>query len=135
MESFTIRSYRAKSSAKRNAVAQLKKAGFPYNADDIKIENTLAGDKDSYGYEWVNSASFVPTPSDDGLLHVSAMVGACALVWDIAEQMLKDNPSVKRKAILEACTEKGIAYYTARTQYQKYRETVRNDMATAAASA
>ena len=52
----------------------------------------------------------------------STMSGACSLVWDIAGSMLAANPSVKRKDILEACTERGVAYYTARTQYQKYKE-------------
>ena len=51
------------------------------------------------------------------------MSGACAVVWGIAEKMLKDG--AKRKNIIEACVEHGVAYYTARTQYQKYTEAVR----------
>lgn len=128
MVNFTTKCYSAKSSVKRNAIAQLKKAGFPYDASKLEI---IEGGALSDGYYWANPSAFIPTPSDDGLLHVSAMVGACALVWDIAEQMLKANPSVKRKEILEACTKKGIAYYTARTQYQKYREAAANDAAIA----
>lgn len=61
-------------------------------------------------------------------LNKSAMSGACSLVWDIAGSMLAANPDVKRKEILLACVERGIAFYTARTQYQKYREACKNDM-------
>lgn len=40
----------------------------------------------------------------------------CKAVWDIAESM----PGAKRKDILAACVEMGIAYNTARTQYQRF---------------
>lgn len=39
-------------------------------------------------------------------------------VWEIADQMKAENPNVRRKDVIAACVEKGIAYYTARTQYQ-----------------
>lgn len=39
-------------------------------------------------------------------------------VWEIAEQMKAANPNVRRKDVIAACVEQGIAYYTARTQYQ-----------------
>jgi hypothetical protein len=57
----------------------------------------------------------------------SAMSGACALVWDIAGSMLAADPTTRRKDILQACVDRGIAFYTARTQYQKYREACKND--------
>jgi hypothetical protein len=38
------------------------------------------------------------------------------LVWEIADSM----PGAKRKDVLAALEAKGIAYYTARTQYQKW---------------
>ena len=44
----------------------------------------------------------------------------CREVWTIAEKMREVNPDVKRKEVLEACVKAGIAYYTARTQYQQW---------------
>lgn len=38
-------------------------------------------------------------------------------VWAIANSM----PSAKRKEIIAACVELGVAFFTARTQYQKWR--------------
>lgn len=40
----------------------------------------------------------------------------CSLVWEICEQM----KGAKRKEVLAACVEQGVAYYTARTQYQQW---------------
>jgi hypothetical protein len=42
----------------------------------------------------------------------------CKIVWDIAEKMLANG--AKRKDIIAECENQGIAFYTARTQYQKY---------------
>ena len=42
------------------------------------------------------------------------------LVWTIAEEMKTKDPKVTRKAILDECLKRGIAFYTARTQYQKW---------------
>lgn len=40
----------------------------------------------------------------------------CSLVLDICEQ----RKGAKRKEVLAACVEQGVAYYTARTQYQQW---------------
>lgn len=40
----------------------------------------------------------------------------CKSVWAIADSM----PGARRKEVLAACVEKGIAYNTARTQYQQW---------------
>ena len=42
------------------------------------------------------------------------------LVWTIADEMRNANPTVTRKAIVEECLRRGIAFYTARTQYQRW---------------
>lgn len=44
----------------------------------------------------------------------------CKLTWVIADEM----PGAKRKEVLEACVVRGIAYNTARTQYQQDRKSV-----------
>ena len=58
----------------------------------------------------------------ESIRRVSAMSGACTLVWEIAGSMLAANPQARRKDIIQACVDRGVAYYTARTQYQKYME-------------
>lgn len=54
------------------------------------------------------------------VLNKSSVANPCKRVWDIAEKMHKDRPGIKRAEVLEACVEAGIAYYTARTQYQAW---------------
>lgn len=48
------------------------------------------------------------------------------LVWDIADKM----PGAKRKEVIEACVAAGIAYGTARTQYQHWYKCI-NEQKTA----
>lgn len=52
----------------------------------------------------------------------STIDNPCQLVWTIAEDMAGQ----KRKAILEECVKQGVAYNTARTQYQQWRTAVKN---------
>lgn len=42
------------------------------------------------------------------------------LVHAIAEMMHKENPKVRRKDVIAECVKQGIAFYTARTQYQQW---------------
>jgi hypothetical protein len=46
-------------------------------------------------------------------------------VWEIADQFKKANDGAlpKRGDVLAECDRQGIAYYTARTQYQLWRTT------------
>jgi len=46
----------------------------------------------------------------------------CMEVWNIAGVLFSADPKVTRKEILEACSLAGIAFYTARTQYQLWRQ-------------
>lgn len=52
--------------------------------------------------------------------HKSDAEKPCKLTWDIAEKMIAENPAAKRKDIIESCVEAGVAFYTARTQYQQW---------------
>jgi DNA-directed RNA polymerase subunit M/transcription elongation factor TFIIS len=58
----------------------------------------------------------------------------CKKVWFIADDMIQANPQVARKAVLAACVEAGVAFYTARTQYQQWLG-VRKEMAAREATA
>lgn len=46
----------------------------------------------------------------------STIVRPCKQVWHIADSM----PNATRKQVLKACIDAGIAFYTARTQYQQW---------------
>ncbi len=63
-----------------------------------------------------------PAP-DPALRGKSTAPSPVALVWEIAHNAwaaaTKEAP-VRRKDVVAACREAGIAYYTARTQYQAY---------------
>jgi len=42
-------------------------------------------------------------------------------VWHIADELIERKPEISRKAIVQECVKRGIAYYTARTQVQLWR--------------
>jgi len=48
----------------------------------------------------------------------STIVRPCKQVWHIADGM----PGSSRKQVMEACINSGIAFYTARTQYQLWAQ-------------
>lgn len=50
------------------------------------------------------------------IVRLSTATRPCKLVWEIAENMTKQN--ARRKDIIAECVNQGVAYYTARTQYQ-----------------
>lgn len=62
------------------------------------------------------------------VLHESSIERPCKRVFAIADDMLTSHPGAKRKDVLERCVAEGIAYYTARTQYQQWLS-VRKEMA------
>lgn len=49
-------------------------------------------------------------------LKQSSVKSPCKMVWDICEEM----KGTRRGLVLQACVDKGIAYNTARTQYQQW---------------
>ncbi len=53
----------------------------------------------------------------------SEMEGACAIVWDIADNM----PDATRSQVVKAAIDHGVASGTARTQYQAWFRSKRND--------
>jgi hypothetical protein len=62
--------------------------------------------------------SLVPSPSK--------------LVWEIADQLKISNPTWQRKDIIKHLESKGIAHFTARTQYQQWLKANRESTANAA---
>lgn len=89
-------------------------------------------DEDSVGgchhcdWEFDHSAKKSRTP----ITHVSTIENPCKTVWGIAIDMKAANPLVKRGAVLAECVRQGIAYYTARTQYQAWLSICKEEEAT-----
>ncbi|QBQ71164.1 hypothetical protein S0112_044 [Shewanella phage S0112] len=110
-----MKTYTAKSSAAR---AAKKAEGTAFNP------NYLAQQEDG-SWAYVKPAPKPAVSDANAVKGKSAMKGACKLVWDVAGAMLADNPDCGRKAIIEECVGRGVAYFTARTQLQRYLEACR----------
>lgn len=81
--------------------------GSGYSGTDGHIDPQKAGDALA-NQQAVNTNPLKP--------RVSVVDRPTKLVWDIADNM----PDAKRKDVIAACVLKGIAYGTARTQYQHW---------------
>jgi hypothetical protein len=55
--------------------------------------------------------------------HKSDIERPTKAVWHIADEMSAANPQVRRKDVIAECVRRGIAFYTARTQYQQWLAT------------
>lgn len=61
--------------------------------------------------------------------HASEAIRPTKLVWQIADDMKAENPAVTRREVLAECDRRGIAFYTARTQYQVWKGMQANETA------
>jgi hypothetical protein len=59
---------------------------------------------------------------DLSISHKSEIESPCFVVWDTADKMV----GARRKDVIAACVEKGVAFYTARTQYQLWFNSKKN---------
>lgn len=59
------------------------------------------------------------------ILRKSSVEGPTKKVWAIAEDMFAANPNTRRKDVIDECVKRGIAFYTARTQYQTWSQLVK----------
>ncbi len=59
-----------------------------------------------------------PEPTPVATPNKSTVANPVKTVWAIAEEMKAANPQTTRKEIVEECIRRGVAFYTARTQYQ-----------------
>lgn len=67
--------------------------------------------------EKIIGAVDLPDPS---LRETSNVDSPVATVWELADTMKAENPDVRRKDVIAAARAKGVAFYTARTQYQAW---------------
>lgn len=57
------------------------------------------------------------------ILRKSAIESPCQFVWQMCEDMkLGQTDGARRKDVLQACTDAGVAFYTARTQIQLWKK-------------
>lgn len=72
--------------------------------------------------EQIDGLWFIVMPKIEGpsekpaWFHKSEVGSPCRAVWELAETMW----GARRKDIIQACVDNGIAYATARTQYQSF---------------
>jgi hypothetical protein len=59
--------------------------------------------------------------ASDSRLHASKIENPVAVMWDICEKM----KNKRRRDVLKAATDAGIAFWTARTQYQLWSQASR----------
>lgn len=105
----TTQTYTNRSNANRAGKKQFGEGNYTIDQNDlgfIIIQNDL-----------VKTNKSKPT-TIQGLPYVqqSSIVRPCKQVWHIADAM----PNATRKEVLKACIDAGIAFYTARTQYQQW---------------
>jgi len=84
-----------------------------------KYENVCLGCGEEFGPEIT-----ITFPKNKNIIKTNSDVDApCKLVWIIAEGMVGH----KRKDIIAECVKQGVAYNTARTQYQSYFKALKAD--------
>lgn len=66
-----------------------------------------------------------PVAAKREILNHSTIERPTKRVWHIADDMLAANPEVRRKDVIQACVDAGIAFFTARTQYQEWYKTLK----------
>lgn len=59
----------------------------------------------------------------DGRTHASTVENPCQLVWDLADKMVPKGAT--RKEVMVVAMRLGVAFYTARTQYQLWSQASR----------
>ena len=53
-------------------------------------------------------------------LEHSSVERPVALVWDLASQLLRDDPEISQPAIVAICVQRGVATNTAKTQIRAF---------------
>lgn len=116
-------------------------------ARDAKASEGLEGsikNKSEVEFEVINSVEPVAPEAEaekpakataSPVLHKSEVDHPCKRVWGIACDMKKANPDVKRGEVLAECVRQGVAYYTARTQYQQWLTIQKEEAARVASQA
>lgn len=132
VKSSAIRAAKAAGLEQYEIVEQDGQFGFrPIEADDASEGETLEAMEQERDEAQNPDAPEVPeeAPADEPqqeeapapvvkARNASTVESPVKRVWAIADSM----PEAKRKDVIAACVEEGIAFFTARTQYQKWKQ-------------
>lgn len=138
-EDYAVGTYSGRTQA-RDAKAAENLAGKIMKADEVTFEvvEPVKEEPVTLGAPLTNPEEMANQPATEKpvkpaktkveITHESTIERPCKRVFIIADEMLETHPGAKRKDVLAACVRSGIAYYTARTQYQQWLQ-VRKEMA------
>lgn len=125
VKSSAIRAAKAAGLEQYEIVEQDGQFGFrPIEADDASEGETLeAMEQERDEAQNPDAPADEPQPEEAATpvvktRNASTVESPVKRVWAIADSM----PDAKRKDVIAACVEEGIAFFTARTQYQKWKQ-------------
>lgn len=123
-----MKTYSVKSSAHRAAKqAGLEKEQYEIVEIDGKFGFQLIEATEEPVQEITEADQVIEAPAKGEakleIKHKSDIERPTKTVWHIAEEMSAANPQVRRKDVIAECVKRGIAFYTARTQYQQWLAT------------
>lgn len=106
-----MKTYTTRSNARRAAKQQL-------GQDIVEGQDYRIIEVDGkFGFEAIDTPDKVEERQADSAMRGKSVVeNPTNLVWQIAASM----PGARRRDVIAACVDAGIAFYTARTQYQKW---------------
>lgn len=119
--------YRVKT--EEELVEELRTAEEVEEPVEESIEAEMEQQADEQGAEQLNeeAAQAIEAPAKGKakpeVKHKSDIARPTKAVWHIADEMFAANPQVRRKDVIAECVRRGIAFYTARTQYQQWLAT------------
>jgi hypothetical protein len=113
-------------------------APTPAPVEDTSLQTALEGTKAA-----VEATGVLPAPTKvdryPDRKRRSDIASPVKAMWEIADMMIAADPTARRKDIIAAGIASGIAFYTARTQYQAWytarRESLKNAAQAQAAQA
>lgn len=95
-----------------------------FGENNYLIETTKLGfkvveiQKESPIAEQLKQADKLANNAVSSIARESTVKRPCYVVWDMADKMV----GARRKDVVAACVQAGVAYYTARTQYQLWNQ-------------
>lgn len=100
-------------------VKELKEA-FERSTIIVQDEEVQGDYLDEFGPAIVKTAPKQEAKTEVVIKTVSDIERPTKAVWHIADELSQANPNVRRKDVIAECVNRGVAYNTARTQYQQW---------------
>ncbi len=117
-----MKTYATKSNMKRAALAELL-LEFGNQEDAKKAYPQRVVEAQDASGNWFYTIEDTPSVGTTSPTS-STIKNPCLVVWEIATEMttVAGGVPAKRKDILQACVDRGVNFYTARTQYQLWKQ-------------